>query len=84
MKKNHYQALKLHAIYSLILAIIFAVIIILVPDLILGVTMVFLLAYVAGNGLIHSKSNQLERDTLVEYILLALIALIVVIGSINR
>jgi len=82
MKKNHYKSLKFNTIYSFILAIIFLIIIITTPDILLGVTMVFLILYVAGNGLIHARHNKLDRDTLVEYIVISVIALFVLIDTI--
>ncbi len=84
MKKSHYKTLKFNSIFSLSLALVFLIVIFLFPDIILGISMAFLVIYVAGNGLIHARSNKLERDTLIEYILLSVIALVIVVGAITR
>lgn len=84
MKKKHYKTLKFHTIYSFVLAIIFLIIIIIVPDISLGLTMSFLILYVGGNGLIHAQNNELAHDTLVEYIVISIIAMIIIIGTIKR
>ena len=84
MKKNNYKSLRFNTIFSLTIAIIFLIIIINYPDILLGIAMVFLILYVAGNGLIHAKYNNLNHDTLVEYIVVSIIALIVLIGAIAQ
>jgi len=84
MKKVHYKSLKFNTIYSLILAIIFLIVIIAIPDIMLGVSMAFLILYVTGNGLIHARNNELERDTIVEYFVISFIALIILIETIKQ
>jgi len=50
----------------------------------LGVSMAFLILYVTGNGLIHARNNELERDTIVEYFVISVIALIILIETIKQ
>lgn len=80
MKKKHHSSLKFHSVYSIILSIIFLIIIFLERDLTLGLTMVFVTLYVVGNGIIHTTKNELQRDTLIEYILVSIIILVMMIG----
>ncbi len=80
MKKKHHTSLKFHTIYSLVSSVIFLIIILLARDLTLGLTMVFVTLYIVGNGIIHTTKNELERDTLVEYILVSIIILVMMIG----
>lgn len=82
MKKKHFSSLKFHTIYSIVLAAIFLIIVLFVRDIALIAAMVFLFLYVAGNGIIHNKKNELTRDTLLEYIIISAIVLVVIIGSI--
>ena len=51
------------------------------PQFSLAVAMGFLLLYVAGNGIIHTRQNKLERDTLIEYVILSVIALVILIDA---
>lgn len=80
MKKIHTQASKFHIAYTIILATIFLVVGLIARDVLLGVVMLFVVLYVAGNGIIHSKKSQLSRDALTEYILVAAIVIVVIIG----
>jgi uncharacterized membrane protein len=82
MKKKHVSSLKFHTTYSVVLALVFVIIVIFVRDIALIAAMVFLFLYVAGNGIIHSKKNELTRDTILEYIIISIIVLVVIIGSI--
>lgn len=84
MKKIHYKSLKFNTIYSLILAIVFLIVIMAIPDIMLGVSMVFLILYVTGNGLIHARHNELGRDTIVEYFVISVIALIILIETVTQ
>jgi hypothetical protein len=84
MKKKHRASLKFHTIYSIVLSVIFLVIILLERDITLAATEIFLILYVAGNGIIHSKNNELRRDTLIEYILISAIALVMLVGTITQ
>jgi hypothetical protein len=83
MKKQHYQKLKFHTIYSVILSIVFLVVLLFVRDLSFGIAILFLCSYVFGNGIIHIKHNELSRDTIVEYVIVSLIAIVVTIGGIS-
>jgi hypothetical protein len=81
MKKIHRKSLKFHSIYSIAISIIFLVIIASVKDITLGAATVFLLLYIVGNGIIHTKNNELARDTLIEYALVSAIVLIIILGA---
>ena len=81
MKKIHFPSLKFHTIYSTTLAIVFLIILLFVRDIALGVAMILLVIYVVGNGIIHTKKSELKRDTLLEYIIVAVIALIIIAGA---
>lgn len=83
MRKKHHASLKLHTIYTLVLAVTFGVVLYFTQDLTLGISMVFLLFYVVGNGIIHARKNVLHRDTLLEYILVSAIVLALIIGYIT-
>lgn len=80
MKKIHHPSLRLHAIYSIVLSVVFLAILIFVRDIALGVSMLFLVLYVVGNGIIHTRKNELKRDTLLEYVLVSAIVLVVLLG----
>lgn len=82
MKKKHHSSLKFHTIYSVVLSIIFLAIILLVHDITLGATMAFMLLYVVGNGIIHTRKNELKHDTLIEYILVSIIIFVIILGAI--
>ena len=84
MKKVHHETLKYHTIYSFILSAIFISIVLLNRDSALVVAIVFLIFYITGNGIIHTKHNELKRDTLIEYIIISVIALIILIDSVIR
>ena len=81
MRKQHHAKLKFHAIYSIAIATILVAVLVFVRDLTLGIATALLLAYVAGNGIIHTKHNILSRDTLVEYVLVSLVVIIVITGT---
>lgn len=81
MRKQQHRSLKLHTLFSIILAIVFVVVIAIVPEYSLFGAAGFLVMYVAGNGIIHYKKNRLSRDTLIEYVLVSLAALVVLIGA---
>jgi len=82
MKKKHIPSLKFHTLYSIILAAIFVLVVIFVRNIIFAAAAGFLLLYVIGNGIIHTKKNELTRDTLLEYILISAIVLVVIVGLI--
>lgn len=63
------------------LALSFLSIVLVAKDVSLVVAMLFLVVYVVGNGIIHTKYNELKRDTLIEYGLVALVVTIVLIGA---
>ena len=80
MKKRHVRSLKFHTLYTIGLSVLFLGIILLAPEITLFAAVVFLLLYVGGNGIIHSRNNELSRDSLVEYIIVSLVALVVLLG----
>lgn len=80
MKKIHAPTLKFHTIYSVILAIIFLITIVVVRDITLSIAVLVLLAYIIGNGIIHGKKNELNRDSIFEYILVSVIVIVVFLG----
>lgn len=82
MRQAHHSSLKFHTIYSVSLAVVFIVAMLFLRDIALGLTMLFLLLYVAGNGIIHSRHNKITRDTILEYILVSLVALVLLLGII--
>lgn len=82
MKKQHLPTLKFHTIYTIVLSLVFAGIIVFVPDITLFAAVFFLILYVAGNGIIHSRNNELRHDSLIEYIIVSLVALVVLFGAI--
>jgi hypothetical protein len=81
MKKRHVSKLKLHTIFTIVITIIFLVVLAFVRDISLAVAMLFLGVYIAGNGIIHIRHNELARDTIVEYILIGVIAAVLFISS---
>ena len=83
MRKQHHISLKIHTIYTLVLSLVFAALLFVTRDLTLGVVMVFLLLYIAGNGIIHAHKNVLHRDTLIEYVVVAIIALVLLFGYLS-
>lgn len=80
MKKIHAPSLKFHTVYSAVLAIILLVTIVVVRDVTLSIAMFVLLAYVIGNGIIHGRKNELNRDSIFEYILVSAIVIVVFLG----
>lgn len=82
MKKIHLPSLKFHTIYSAILAVVFLIIAIFVRDIILSAAMLIVVLYVAGNGIIHSKKNEITRDALLEYIIVSAIIIVIVVSVI--
>ena len=82
MKKHHVRSLKFHTLYTIALSLLFLGVILLAPEITLFAAVVFLLLYVGGNGIIHSRKNELSRDSLVEYIIVSLVALVVLVGVI--
>lgn len=79
MRQEHYPTLKFHTIFSLVIASVFVVMMLLMRDIALGLALLFLFLYITGNGIIHSKNNKLTRDTLMEYILVSLVILVIII-----
>lgn len=82
MKKRHVPTLKFHTVYTIILATALLATLIFFPDVSLFATILFLVAYVAGNGIIHSRKNELSRDSIIEYLVVALVGVVVVLGAI--
>jgi hypothetical protein len=83
MKKQHFKKLKFHTIFSVILSAIFLLVLLFVHDLSFGIAAAFLCAYVIGNGIIHIKNNELNRDSVVEYVIVSVIVGIVITGFIG-
>lgn len=84
MRKQHHKTLKFHTIFSIVLVLAGVTVLILKPSWLLAVSWILLLAYVAGNGIIHSRKNQLTRDSLLEYIIVAAIAVLILVGAAIR
>lgn len=84
MRKLHHKSLKAHTIFNLIIWSLYLLIILINSSTALVVSIIFLLIYITGNGLIHSKKNQLSRDTLIEYIILSAIALIILANALIK
>ncbi len=84
MKRQHFKTLKIHTVYNVAISVVFVVVIMLEHDTALLAATVFLLFYLAGNGMIHTSKNKLSHDTLIEYILLSVIALILLFNALIR
>jgi len=84
MKKIHHKSQKFHTIYNIIICSIFVIIIIFFHDISLIASTIFLLFYVTGNGLIHATKNELNRDTILEYMILSIIALIILVNTFSK
>lgn len=84
MKKIHHKSQKFHTIYNIIICTIFVIIIIFYHNISLVASTVFLLFYVTGNGLIHATKNELNRDTILEYMILSIIALIILVNTFSK
>lgn len=84
MKKQHYKKLKFHTIFSVSVSLLFLAILLIYHDITLAVAMVFLAVYIIGNGIIHVRHNELRRDTILEYIIVAAIVLVLIIGVLYR
>ncbi|MDN5275845.1 MAG: hypothetical protein JWN33_494 [Candidatus Saccharibacteria bacterium] len=82
MKKIHFKSLKLHTIFSLIIAVLFTVAFFIAQDAILWIALVTLAVYILGNAIIHAKHNELRRDTMIEYSVIAVAVLIIVVAAI--
>lgn len=82
MRRKHHQSLKIHTIFSLIIASMLAATVILTGDIIFLAASVLLIVYISGNGIIHSKKNQLSREALIEYIIVAAIVFFILITAI--
>lgn len=83
MRRHHHKTLKFHLIYTIVISLICVVIVALKPDIYLAVSAGLLILYVGGNGIIHTRKNELSRDSLLEYVFVAVIAL-VLLGSALR
>jgi len=81
MKKRHVSKLKFHTIFSVVIAVMFLIILLVVRDISLGIAMLFLGVYIAGNGIIHVRHTELTRDVIIEYALVGGIALVLVVSS---
>ena len=63
------------------IAVMFLIILLVVRDISLGIAMLFLGVYIAGNGIIHVRHTELTRDVIIEYALVGGIALVLVVSS---
>jgi len=81
MKKHHTHKLRFHTIFSVALVLVFLIVLFFVRDISLAIAMLFLAVYIAGNGIIHAKYNELKRDTIVEYVIVSGIVIVVLIGA---
>ena len=84
MKKQHHKSLKFHTIFTIVLVLVCLATILLKPDWILAVSCALLIAYVAGNGIIHSRKNELTRDSIFEYGIVAVIVGLIIVGAVVR
>ena len=82
MKKRHIRKLKFHTIFTVIITVVFLVVLFFVRDISFAVAMLFLGVYIAGNGIIHMRNNELSRDAIIEYILVGAIAAVVLVSSV--
>lgn len=80
MRKRHVGKLKLHTFFSIAIAVVFLSVLLVAKDISLVLAMLFLSVYVLGNGIIHTKYNELKRDTLIEYGIVSLVVAVVMIG----
>jgi hypothetical protein len=80
VKKQHHIKLRLHVIFSVIVAAILLAVFVFAPDISFGAAIILLVAYTAGNGIIHTRHDVLSRDTLLEYTLISLVVLVVLVG----
>ncbi len=83
MRKTQIQRLPFHTWFTIGLAALSLIIMMLVPSATLLVVLAFLLFYVGGNGLIHARAKTLTRDILIEYVLVAVVALVVLVGALG-
>lgn len=83
MRKHHVPTLKFHTIYSLFISSVFIMVIAVFPDITLAAAIIFFVSYIAGNGLIHSKKNTLHKDSVIEYLLVAIAVFVVVVGALR-
>ncbi|MDB5160450.1 MAG: hypothetical protein JWO99_713 [Candidatus Saccharibacteria bacterium] len=81
MRKQHVGKLKLHTIFTIVITGLFLIVLAFVRDISLAVAMLFLAVYIAGNGIIHIRHNELARDTIIEYILIGIIATVLFVSS---
>lgn len=83
MRKHHLHTLKFHTIYSIAVSLLFIIVIAIFPDITLAAAIIFFVSYIAGNGLIHSKKNTLHKDSVIEYLLVAIAVFVVVVGALR-
>lgn len=83
MRKHHLPTLKFHTVYSIAISLVFIFVIALFPDITLAASIVFFVGYVAGNGIIHTKKNTLHKDSVIEYLLVAIAVFVVVVGALR-
>lgn len=84
MKKLHHKSLKLHTIFSAVIAVALLATLGIARDASFAVVAIIALVYITGNGIIHAKYNVLTRDTVIEYVLVAVIVIVLLVGSFLR
>lgn len=82
MRAIHFKTLKFHSLYSILLALVCIGVIIIFPSISLAIASAFLVLYVAGNGVIHARNGTLNRDSILEYVLLSIVALVLIVGAV--
>lgn len=78
------QAAKFHIIFSIVLIVICLTVLVLKPSWLLAVSCAALVAYVAGSGIRRSRRQKLSRDSIIEYCIVAVIALVIIFGAVLR
>lgn len=78
MKIKHHKTLWVHTLYSIVLTVGLALLVLIRRDVPTAVLAVLLVVYIIGNSYIHIKRDDLKRETIYEYILLGFAVFIVV------
>lgn len=84
MKQKISKKLRIHQIFNIIISAIFIIAILINRDATLFTSVIFLVVSIVGNGIIHGRNDSLTRDTIIEYVIVAIIALVILLGSIIK
>lgn len=84
MKQKISKKLRIHQIFNIIISIIFISAVLINRDVTLFASIIFLIISIIGNGIIHGQNGNLTRDTIIEYVIVAVIALVILLGSIIK